>query len=123
MDYRSWHVGMRVVCICDDEWCCLTSESGASSPVRVPMLNEVLTIKEMGWGMSGLVGNPRPIDKEGLFLSFEEIPLRQVDGSLSAIYRWNAAYFRPLIERPTDISCFTALLTGAKERSKEPAHG
>ena len=98
--YRDWHVGMRVVCI-NDNWGSYSSGS-YSIPTRVPMLNEVLTIRLMRWSER----------HDGLYLSFEEIPYRQADGPVWANIAFAADFFRPLEVRKTDISIFTAMLTG-----------
>ncbi len=108
MSYRDWHVGGKVVCV-DGTW-------GASGAIQrhycpaLPSEGEVYTIRTIecrvvvrGQSPEVLirldeVRNPAPTGVEPLFF---------------------ASKFRPVQPRATDISIFTALLTGAKER--EPA--
>ena len=104
--------GVRCVCINDDFKTHFTMESGHSIPVRVPMLHEVLTIKRVEDWASGFGGEPGTA-----FLEFHEIPLRQVDGPLSGEITYSVKCFRPLVERKTDISIFTAMLTPQKARA------
>lgn len=95
-------VGQRVVCINDDfGW---FEIDGFSIPTRCPMINEVLTV-------SGLIVS----DTGNVCCSFEEIERRQVDGPLSAEIYWEYVCFRPLIDRKTDISIFTDMLTNVGE--------
>lgn len=89
-------VGDRVVCINDDWGWIRYGEF--MIPTRVPMISEILTIASI-W--------PLP---HGVFLVFVEIAEHQEDGGFGADVRWGAENFRPLIERPTDISVFTAML-------------
>lgn len=91
--------GVRCVCI-NDEWA-VYRQGAYSLPVRTPMMNEVLTIREVI--ASG--------DKIGL--TFWEIDIVQTDGPLSKSCAWGAQYFRPLEEKKTDISVFTDMLKGA----------
>ncbi|NHT75910.1 hypothetical protein G8E10_09480 [Rhizobiaceae bacterium CRRU44] len=94
-------VGQRVVCI-NSDW----PENGVieiarkvvPTPSRVPMINEVLTIREIRGGL---------INNEVVFLHFEEFP-----------HGWDSRHFAPLITRKTDISIFTDMLTPAgKEKA------
>ncbi|NTG61817.1 hypothetical protein G6L45_16175 [Agrobacterium rhizogenes] len=101
---NTWAVpGVQCVCI-NDDWgywsigpCCI--------PTRVPMLNEVLTIKSVSAA------------DDGVFLKFEEIDEFQVDHkdgcTLGGNIGWGVVHFRPLEKRKTDISIFTKLLTPA----------
>jgi len=114
---RDWYVGMRVVCV-NDSWGSVTM-GGFELPTRVPMMNEVLTIVGLEWGLSGVKDDPRSWDVEGVFLTFDGITLRQSNNGFSCNIKWAAWHFRPLEERKSDISVFTSMLTGAKER--EPA--
>lgn len=109
-----WAVpGAKCVCINDDFQTSLTVGQ-YSIPHRSPMLNEVLTVASAsicdGRGLGGVIGR--------VFLTFDEIEERQQDGPLSAEVTWNADCFRPLVERKTDISVFTAMLTD--QRQAEP---
>ncbi len=93
-------VGQRVVCINGDwpEWAVSTDERFiVPGPVRVPMLNEVLTI-------AGIQAGTRLVTMSAVWLAFEEIA-----GG------WHYSHFRPLIERKTDISMFKRMLTPAKK--------
>lgn len=81
---------------------------GPQIPVRVPMLNEVLTVKHV-------MANDR-----GVFLVFEEIDHYQIatDGerSVGATIDWAVECFRPLLKRPTDISIFKSMLAPTSVR-------
>jgi hypothetical protein len=95
-------VGQRVVCI-DDNW----PENrlfGVIFPPRVPMLNEVLTITNI---------NPSQFGTDAVYLQFAEIPVMQSSQHVTAAVGYTHTHFAPLIERKTDISVFTAMLTPA----------
>jgi hypothetical protein len=104
-------VGDQVVCV-DDIWDWSFSYGQFSIPVRVPMLNEVLTI-------SGIVTSSMIIGH--VALTFVEIDEHQCDGPLSGNVLWCAECFRPLESRPTNISVFTALLNKAPAPALEDA--
>lgn len=94
-----------VQCVCIDDGFGFVKIGGVSIPTRQPMLNEVLTVKTVGaYG-------------DMVILTFEEIEVYQSDSNgtdfLGGEVRWDAAAFRPLIKRPTDISIFKAMLTPA----------
>ncbi|CAM5657387.1 hypothetical protein MAUB1S_11438 [Mycolicibacterium aubagnense] len=104
--YLNWHSGMKVVCV-DSNFGC--AKAGPYRiPTRAPILGEILTIRDLQPGET----------KSGVFLTFTEIDLIQQDGPLRGEIRWDAACFRPLETRKTDISVFTAMLNGAKERER-----
>lgn len=118
MNYHDWHYGKKLVCIYGGDWG-HARHGSFSVPTRVPMLNEILTLKEI---------RPHRHDpnasfstgKEGeLYCTFLEIPEVQVDGPLRTTVSWHVRNFRPLDERKTDISIFTPLLTD--RRVKEDA--
>ncbi|TCR64676.1 hypothetical protein [Bosea sp. BK604] len=102
--------GVRCVCI-REGWDDFVQFGDSVIPVRVPMHNEVLTIRDMkiGADADSICG-----DDDALYLGFWEIDLVQADGSLKACIRWDAAFFRPLDEPKTDIAVFTQLLEPAK---------
>lgn len=111
---NSWAApGVRCVCI-NDDFRGSASCNGYQVPVRVPMIGEVLTIREIeaghGLPLGGVEGEP--------YLTFWEIDALQSDGPLSAVIRWRAKNFQPLVEHKTDIGVFEALLKTASE----PAH-
>lgn len=111
---NSWAApGVRCVCV-NDDWEGYASCDGYQVPVRLPMIGEVLTIRaiERGDGspLGGLDGEP--------YLTFWEIDALQCDGPLSAVIRWRAKNFQPLVEHKTDIGVFQALL----QTTREPAH-
>lgn len=95
--------GVRCVCI-NDDWDWSATFGAHSVPTRVPMINEVLTIREVV-SNNGL--------RTGVGLFFWEIEKLQSDGPLSAEMVWGAHCFRPLIERETDISIFKEMLDPA----------
>jgi hypothetical protein len=95
--------GVRCVCINDDfTWS--ASMGPYSVPTRLPMINEVLTVRQVE-GNSFL--------NTGVALTFWEIDEFQIDGPLSAKVVYDIGCFRPLIEEPSDISIFKAMLTPA----------
>ncbi|WP_457663975.1 hypothetical protein [Sinorhizobium medicae] len=93
-------MGQKVVCI-NDDWGYFHF-GPYSIPVRVPMLNEVLTVSGFSVRSDGVV-----------CLFFNEIEARQVDGPLSAEIGYAHYCFRPLNTRKTDISIFKAMLNPA----------
>jgi len=96
--------GMRCVCVKSDDWGYAGfSDTRDTVPVRVPMLNEVLTIREVSLSKEGAV-----------MLTFWEIDKRQICGSISAEIEWGVHCFRPLDEPETDISIFENLLLSKK---------
>lgn len=99
MSYDWAKPGVQCVCI-NDDWEHI-SVDGYSVPIRVPMLNEVLTIAGVR-----LVG-------DRLFLWFDEITKRQCDGPLFGDIAYNVICFRPLLKRPTDIGVFKQMLLPA----------
>lgn len=106
---NSWCApGVRCVCVRDD-WEGHVSCDGFQIPVRVPMIGEVLTVREVNRGDGSPFGG---VDGEP-YLAFWEIDALQVDGPLSMTVRWRARHFQPLTEQKTDISVFEALLDTA----------
>lgn len=105
-----WAVpGARCVCIVDT-WPVFVIK-GEFMPVRTPMLNEVLTIREVApYSPDALNGDP-----ESIYLTFWEIDARQKSGLVSAIFRWQTDGFRPLTQQETDISVFERLLNPSKQ--------
>jgi hypothetical protein len=92
-------VGQRVVCINDEwpEWAVLNGTALiVPGAIRVPMLNEVLTIREIVACWSPLLSD------QPIALKFHEI-----EGG------WLHTHFRALIEKKTDIAIFQAMLTPA----------
>lgn len=110
MAYHDWKVGDQVVCV-NDDWTILISGEGWELPIRQPMLGEILTITRLDAGL-GELGTGR---EDGVFLEFAEIECRQTSGGFSAELRWNAAFFRKLQKRDTDIGVFTAMLNSQKQ--------
>lgn len=109
MNYRDWYAGMKLVCIAapweghrpyGDE---ITPEVG-----RVYTLREII-----------------PDDFDGkMVVLLDEVrnKTRRYQAKNGLVYRtepaFDAACFRPTQARMTDISVFTAMLTGAKERER-----
>lgn len=110
MNYLEWHVGMKVVCVgCE----------GTPKPLGY------WEKWQRGWGVTkpsrGEVYTIRSIDvcKGVVFIRLVELvnPIAQyVEGPMEPW--WPAKGFRPVEPRKTDISVFTAMLTGAKERER-----
>lgn len=111
---NSWAApGVRCVCV-DDNFEGYATCEGYQIPVRLPMIGEVLTIREIERGDGSPLGG---VDGEP-YLLFWEIEARQNDGPLSGVVRWRARNFQPLVEHKTDIGVFTSLL----QTKREPAH-
>lgn len=93
----SFHVGQKVVCV-----------GGWKKPIENsirPVTGNVYTVRWVG---------QRPTD-QSIGIMLEEHfgglhPLHEIE------YCFNFASFRPVIERKTDISVFTAMLTPNKKR-------
>lgn len=103
MTSYAWAVpGAEVVCI-DDNWSYATCALfGIEPPSRVPMINEVLTIRE---------ALPMAHAKGGISLSFEE---------LDPVFGFAVVAFRPLVSRTIeqDMAIFVPWL---HEKSPEVA--
>lgn len=107
----AWVVpGAKCVCI-DDDFGYVTNGRDML-PVRQPMLNEVLTIREVEIGRASNSLCSRPGEP---FLYFWEIERRQSSGDLSGEVSFLVENFRPLLDRPTDISVLTSLLNPSKQ--------
>lgn len=101
MSYRDWHVGMKVVCVEDKaDWVSLF-DGGTSAALRFPKSNHVYTI-------SRIIAQGSDVG-----IQVEEIATQYRDGSEIAFW---AGCFRPVQPRATDISIFTAMLTGTKRK-------
>lgn len=108
----NFHVGQKVVCI-DGTVRPAKHRVRLIHPMKFfPIKGQVYTIREMMMGeLSGKV-----------CLRFHEIP----DEIVFYVYRgseyegvpvWEASCFRPLVERKTDISIFTAMLNTQRVRT------
>lgn len=96
MDYRDWHVGMKVVCVVGDQ--------------ATVVEGHVYTIASIGeGGFSEVMG----LSSVSVML-FEAVPPKGTFG-------FHPGRFRPTQPRKTDISIFTSLLTKAPTPEKEPA--
>jgi hypothetical protein len=96
--------GRRCVCISDDWESSRVTVNDYSLPVRVPMLNEVLTVRHVF------------ANRRGVWLEFEEIPTAQSDGPLRGDVSWLATCFRPLIAGriEADIALFREIVEEAR---------
>lgn len=106
----AWAVpGAKCVCINDDFG--YVSDGSDVIPTRQPMINEVLTIRTAVVGRGSIMCDP----PGGVFLTFWEIERNQSSGQLSGDVSWFVGCFRPLLDRPTDISIFKRLLNPSKQ--------
>ncbi|MDF1599694.1 hypothetical protein PZ895_07880 [Mesorhizobium sp. YIM 152430] len=110
MSYLHWHVGMKVVCVEG-----ANREHGYGDE-KLPETGRVYTIREikpcMGSGVVCITLREIVNEKRTYF----QVDLRrEVFGECA----WPAHTFRPIQDRKTDISVFTALLNDQKQ--KEPA--
>ncbi len=106
MSYRDWHVGMKVVCIAPIQ------NRTAYGDELIPAVGHVYTIRLMGvCGWSGTVT---------IYLSELVNPEREYDlpngSQIQGEPGFAAKHFRPVQPRKTDISIFTAMLTGKKQK-------
>lgn len=111
--YLDWKVGDRVCCI-NDDWTVkvILDDKELNLPNRVPMRDELLTIREVCAGQ-GDFGTGRD---DGVYLAFTDIPVLQRDGEFCCSIYWDAKHFRKVQPRETDISVFTAMLHGASPK-------
>jgi hypothetical protein len=106
VSYLDWHVGMKVVCI-DDDYGHIDPDDDAFREIR-PVKVKDYTIRDIGIGSTGLAT-----------IRVEEIinaPMVYSDGYAEVSFY--AFRFRPVQTRKTDISIFTSMLNGAKERER-----
>lgn len=101
--YLDWKVGDRVVCI-DDLWENKNTHSGRA----YPECGRVYTIASMAVD----------IVVHGVLCRGLWIGVSEVSGNWDGEPEFSAKCFRKVQPRETDISCFTALLNGAKERER-----
>lgn len=102
MSYHDWYVGMRIVCI--------------SQPVdkgwghEMPVVGRVYTIRTIGESLGGdiVVRLVEVVNRERSY------PSKKHRRILSGEICFAASNFRPIQTRKTDISIFTAMLTGDK---------
>jgi len=115
----SWmRAGVKVVCIGE---CSDAIFSPFPVPTRVPMLGEVLTIATVRCSephIGGQVGPYVVLNGGGVFFTFDEIPEEQTAEGVTALFRWSATKFRPLIStemsEEADVSLFAGALKTAK---------
>lgn len=93
-NFTSWHAGMRVVCV---------GHPSRGEPPPFPVFNKVYTLKRI-WKVR---------DRNKVLIDLVELPAKRAPGYYTG---YRAACFRPVHERKTDISIFTAMLHDKKER-------
>lgn len=99
MSYLDWHVGMKVVSLCD--------RAHRSAPSFSIKRGAVYTIRNI---------YTCPVaDEVGVLLAEMVLP----EFLTGVEFGWRISRFRPVQTRKTDISIFEAMLTGAK--TKVPA--
>lgn len=86
--YRDWHVGMKLVCVDASGW------------MNRLVPRKIYTLSAIGEAFGHI------------YVGLEETPNK--DGNK---LHWRASRFRPVQPRKTDISVFTAILKGAKEKA------
>ncbi|MEO3387340.1 hypothetical protein [Mesorhizobium sp. CAU 1741] len=101
MSYRDWHVGMKVVFIGVPDGFTILGQLALKTG-RVYVVEE-LEMHCKGDIVGGVDGLPYVVANEALYV--------RVEGTF-----YHAACFRPVQPRKTDISLFTSMLNGAKER-------
>lgn len=100
MSYLDWHVGMKVVCVDDGGF--ISTEYIEIMPV----VGSVYTIREIV-----------PYGKRvGLRLDEIRNGKFQYTQGIQEEAAFSAKNFRPVHTRKTDVSIFTAMLTGSKRR-------
>ena len=112
MKYAWANVGAEVVCI-DADWRENDSETGVI-PSRVPMLNEILTIRDVVRALEGNEDMLRDVqEKYGhVYIGFEEV---------ESSFLWHATHFKPLIThtQSDDIAMFQRIADKAASRVPE----
>lgn len=93
----NFHVGQKVVMV--DDWKPHVRERAADEGVTLPTLGTIYTIR----GMEPGVFNPSKI-----YLWLNEIHNGPCSDGIEA--NFCSSLFRPVVERKTDISCFTDML-------------
>jgi len=108
MSYLDWHVGMKVVCL-DIEWP-RHAAAVVAKGCRLPEPGRIYTIREIGVAQ----------EDGKVYVRLREIrnPRITFKPWAAGEPRFGARRFRPLQPRKTDISIFTAMLAGAKERER-----
>lgn len=101
-------VGQKVVCVDDGDGGGNKWANGRWLPGETPIVGEVYTIKMM-W-----------IDRDSNNLIFEFFELSRPKASEEWGHKvgFGAWRFRPVVERKTDISIFTAMLNPAKAKER-----
>jgi hypothetical protein len=100
-----FRVGMKVVCI-SSGW---VANGGCVGDTILPERGSVYTVRWIG---------PSAIGSSGTFIRLHEIHNRLVnfsDGPMEAYFE--ASFFRPIVERKTDISIFREILRRASKPS------
>lgn len=97
----SFHLGQKVVRVSGED----------IEGVIAPAIGEIVTISDTYTRQTKHHG-------QQLCLAFREYPKHKVNGS--TWWGFWACHFRPIVEKKTDISCFTTLLN-TKEREREVA--
>lgn len=100
----AFRVGQKVVCVKEGLWTCEKTCPEWCSHYRpkLPQYGDILTIREISSG------------DDGHFIRFVELNnagLPTLDGE----FQFSSIQFRPLVERKTDISIFTAMLNPSKQ--------
>lgn len=109
MNYRDWYVGMKVVCV-DAQAC------GGYGDEHLPQVGSVYTIRELLSDDFSGIPCLRLVEIVNRTREYEHA----ITGKVVVVEpAFTCRKFRPVQPRKTDISIFTAMLTGAKER--EPA--
>jgi hypothetical protein len=97
-----FHVGQKVVCVNDN------FELGFANQINIPEKGVVYTVRdiELATGVAG---------QKAIIVRLEEVvnPVLDWDNGRMEV-GFFPSRFRPLITRKTDISVFTAMLTGQK---------
>lgn len=92
----TWRKGMKAVCIASGKWVKIPGDTSTRCPG--PAKGEIVTVIEVNYGSE--------YNYTGIFLRFAEWPE-------DTLGYWHEC-FRPLVERKTDISIFTRMLTDNK---------
>ena len=105
-----FRVGQKVVRFSGGPGCVITNNL-TTSDYTFPALGDVVTVRTV---------NDWP---SGTLLTFYEHDNSHLIARLGSRYEpgFKARYFRPLVERKTDISIFTAMLTPKRKHARVPS--
>ncbi|MDM9643855.1 hypothetical protein [Rhizobium sp. S163] len=98
-----FHVGQKVVMV--NEFLPHNLERAADEGVTLPVIGPIYTVRGM---------EPGVFNRKRTFIWLDEVRNGPSDDGIEP--NWDASQFRAVVERPTDISIFKAMLTPKNEQ-------